>query len=416
MPDSPSRPKRSMFSQRTSWNTSESEWSLALARRRARGLPIHDLTVANPTDCGFVYDPHLLNALAHPAALRYAADPLGLLSARQAVCDYYRDHQMSIGENAYLDLDPGQVILTASTSEAYSFLFRLLCDPGDEILIAQPSYPLFDFLADLDDVRLVPYPVFYDHGWHLDLHALRERITDRSRAIVIVHPNNPTGHFTRSQDREELEQLAVKHGLALIVDEVFLDYPFDKPVPGFALGQHPALTFLLSGLSKVAGLPQMKLAWIAACGPSDILGAALARLEVIADTFLSVGSPVQHALSPWLGMRHAMQQQIQLRAAQNLDALDRALQSNPDINRLEAEGGWYAILRVPALSSDEATAIRLLNDYGILVHPGSFFGMQQAGLLVISLLPSPEIFAIGVKKLVAGVGNNLTTSQLDAFI
>lgn len=415
MHDSPSPPRRSLFSRRTSWNTSESEWSVALADRRARQLPVHDLTVANPTDCGFIYDPHLLDALANPAALRYAADPFGLPTARAAVCDYYRDHQKLIDQNASLDIHPRQVILTASTSEAYSFLFRLLCDPGDEVLIAQPSYPLFDFLADLDDVRLVPYPVFYDHGWHLDLHALRERITDRTRAIVIVHPNNPTGHFTLAQDRQELEQLAVEHKLALIVDEVFLDYSFDKPARGFALGRHPALTFVLSGLSKVAGLPQMKLAWIAAFGPPEILHSALARLEVIADTFLSVGSPVQHALAPWLSARHAMQRQIARRVAENLDFLDRALQLNPAINRLQVEGGWYAVLRVPALASDEATAVRLLRQCGLLVHPGSFFGMQESGLLVISLLPSPATFAIAIEALVAGSGIDSINSEPGPF-
>jgi alanine-synthesizing transaminase len=392
-----------MFSKRTSWDTSESRWSEALGVRRASALPVYDLTIANPTECGFEYDPHLLETLTTPAGLHYAANPLGLLEAREAVCAYYADHQHSMGARDQLRVEARHVLLTASTSEAYSFLFRLLCDPGDEVLIAQPSYPLFDFLADLDDVRLISYPLFYDHGWHLDIHALRERITDRTRAIVIVHPNNPTGHFTRDQDREELEQLAAEHNLALIVDEVFLDYAFDAGVRSFALGKHPALTFVLSGLSKVAGLPQMKLSWISSYGPSAILEPALARLEVIADTFLSVSAPMQHAMSTWLAGRHEIQQQIRLRVNDNLAYLDRSLVMNGDVNRLAVDGGWYVVLRVPSMDTGEETAIRLLRSSGVVVHPGSFFGMTAKGLLVISLLLPVEVFQTAIELLLPGV-------------
>ena len=371
--------------------------------RHASSLPIHDLTIANPTDCGFAYDPQLLDTLTNSAAMHYAADPLGLLVAREAVCAYYADHQQFLGAGDQLHLGPRQVLLTSSTSEAYSFLFRLLCDPGDEVLIAQPSYPLFDFLADLDDVRLVSYPVFYDHGWHLDLHALRERINHRTRAIVIVHPNNPTGHFTRRQDREELERLAAAHNLALIVDEVFLDYAFDSPAASFTLGEHPALTFVLSGLSKVAGLPQMKLSWLGSFGPSAVLEPALARLEVIADTFLSVSTPIQHALPNWLAERHNIQQQIRGRVAANLTYLDRALLSSSNVNRLVVEGGWYAILRVPSFYAGEEMAVRLLNLSGIALHPGSFFGMTGSGLLVISLLPPENRFSLAIDELLFGL-------------
>ncbi len=388
-----------MFSMRTLWDTSESKWAHALAARRLRALPLHDLTNANPTECGLTYDPHLLDTLLNSAGMHYAADPLGSLEAREAVCAYYLDHQQAIGAHAQLHLDSRQVLLTASTSEAYSFLFRLLCDPGDEVLIAQPSYPLFDFLADLDDVRLVSYPVFYDHGWHLDAHALRERITDRTRAIVIVHPNNPTGHFTRPQDREQLETLAATHRLALIVDEVFLDYAFDAPAASFALGEHPVLTFVLSGLSKVAGLPQMKLSWIAAFGPAAMLEPALARLEVIADTFLSVSTPMQYAMSKWLAGRQSIQQQIRERVAANLACLDRALCSSSNVNRLAIEGGWYAVLRVPSLHTGEEMAVQLLNASGVALHPGSFFGMNASGLLVISLLPTAASFKAAIEAL-----------------
>ncbi len=281
------------FSRRTGWDTAETEWAKLLRERRAAALPgvdpIWDLTASNPTRCGFVYDTEaILGALRDPAVLDYDPNPKGLLLAREAVAGYYAGHGASA--------DPEHIFLTTSTSEAYSFLFRLLCDPGDEVLIAQPSYPLFDFLADLDDVRLVSYPLFYDYGWHLDPAALRERITPRTRAIALVHPNNPTGHFTKAAERTILESLCAEHGLALIVDEVFLDYPLaELSEPSFCAGEHPALTFVLSGLSKVAGLPQMKASWVACFGPEQILAPALERLEVIADTFLSMNAPVQCA-------------------------------------------------------------------------------------------------------------------------
>ena len=399
-----------MFSTRTSWDTAESNWSRALVARRASGLPLHDLTSANPTECGFDYDPSLLDSLTNTSGLHYTADPLGLFQAREAVCTYYQDHQRLFTPDDRFHLAPRQVLLTASTSEAYSFLFRLLCDAGDEVLIAQPGYPLFDFLADLDDVRLISYPVFYDHGWHLDLHALRERMTNRTRAIVIVHPNNPTGHYTRPQDREALEKLAVEHNLALIIDEVFLDYSFGKAEPSFALGEHRALTFVLSGLSKVIGLPQMKLSWISSYGPSAILEPALARLEVIADTFLSVSSPVQHATPVWLAGRLHMQSQMRQRTAGNLHWLDDALQTQANINRLQVEGGWYAILRVPSLQTSEETAIQLLKHAGVVVHPGSFFGMNDSPLLVLSLVAPPEIFRVSVRELLLGLDAVFTNS------
>jgi alanine-synthesizing transaminase len=248
--------KGSFWSQRTQWDLAETAWAQQLARLRAAGSPLWDLTASNPTHCGFIYDAEsILAPLNDPLALLYEPDPRGLRSAREAVSLYYRDHGAAV--------DSDQILLTTSTSEAYSFLFRLLCDPGDEVLIGQPGYPLFDFLARLDDVRLVPYELFYDHGWHLDLEALRRSVTPRTRAIVVVHPNNPTGHFTRPADRAALEELCREHRLALIVDEVFLDYGVAGQPGGesFAVGEHAVSTFVLSGLSKVAALPQMKAAW-----------------------------------------------------------------------------------------------------------------------------------------------------------
>jgi alanine-synthesizing transaminase len=383
------------FSRRTSWNTSETEWAKLLRERRASGQPILDLTASNPTRCGFDYDSEaILGALLEPAALDYNPDPKGLLQAREAVAGYYADHGASV--------DPENLFLTASTSEAYSFLFRLLCDPGDEVLIAQPSYPLFDFLADLDDVRLVSYPLFYDYGWHLDPAGLRERITPRTRAIALVHPNNPTGHYTKAAERAELEAICSEHGLALIVDEVFLDYPLgeSQPEPSFAAGDHPVLTFGLSGLSKVAALPQMKAAWVACFGPEPELGQALGRLEVIADTFLSMNAPVQWALPRWLAGRSGVQEQIRARVAANLRALDLVLGEGSRVSRLEVEAGWYAVLRIPATIKDEEKALRLLRYHAIAIHSGDFFGFGESGWLVASLLPPEKDFLYGINELI----------------
>jgi aspartate/methionine/tyrosine aminotransferase len=377
------------FSHRTDWNTAESALARAHRLRAEAGLPIADLTASNPTRCGFIYPENLLQALECPQALDYDPQPRGLLSARQAVCRYYADHGATV--------DPGQVILTTSTSEAYSFLFRLLCDPGSEVLFAQPGYPLFDFLAALDDVALKAAPFVYDHGWQIDPESLRRAITPQTRALLLVHPNNPTGHFTKPWEAKELASLCREFDLCLIVDEVFLDYSVAGTPLTFAAGLEGASVFVVSGLSKIAGLPQMKAAWIVATGPES--AAALDRLEVIADTFLSMNAPVQAALPMWLGERELMQRQIRARVAANLGVLDSQLRALPAVSRLEVEGGWYAILRIPAIEADELTVLALL-DRGVWVHPGYFFGMRESGWLVLSLLaPEPE-FSTGVTILV----------------
>ncbi len=381
------------FSARTNWETAETELSRALRERREAGLPLFDLTASNPTQCGFKYDEAaILSPLAAREALLYDPNPQGILQAREAVCGYYRDHGAAV--------DPSQIFLTTSTSEAYSYVFRLLCDPGDEVLIAQPSYPLFDFLAALDDVKLVPYGLFYDYGWHLDIKALRNRITPRTRAIALVHPNNPTGHFTKAHERAQLEELCSEHNLALIVDEVFLDYPLRATGSSFAIGPHPALTFVLSGLSKIAGLPQMKSAWIAAFGPDEALQQSLTSLEVIADTFLSMNAPIQYAMPHWLMHSHAIQQQISQRTVANLETLDALLAEQTMITRLEVEAGWYATLRIPAIRSDEETAIRFIRESGVSTHPGYFFGFACDGWLIVSLLTQEMCFITGMKAIV----------------
>ena len=381
------------FSQRTNWNTEESELAHAHRQRVQAGLPIADLTASNPTRCGFAYDRGLLAALSDPQALDYDPQPRGVLAARQAVCRYYARHGVA--------LDPRQIVLTTSTSEGYSFLFRLLCDVGSEILVPQPGYPLFDFLAVLDDVRLKNASLIYDHGWQIDPEGLRRAITPQTRAIVLVHPNNPPGHFTKPWEAEALARLCREHDLSLIVDEVFLDYGLGNGARSFAAGLEGVPVFVVSGLSKIAGLPQMKAAWIVATGPER--DAALERLEVIADTFLSMNAPVQCALPAWLESREAIQQQIRERVAANLAELDRQLAELPVVNRLAVEGGWYAVLRIPALEPDEQTVLALL-ERGVWVQPGYFFGMAESGWLVVSLLGPEREFSTGVTGLIAYLG------------
>lgn len=358
-----------------------------------------DLTLSNPTACGFLYDAKdLLPPLAQTTSLAYDPQPFGLASARTAIAEYYQD----LGA----EIPIRHLCLTTSTSEAYSFLFRLLCDPGDEVLIARPSYPLFDFIAQLDSVRLREYPVRYDpgasagsmHAWSIDFEALRAAITARTRAIIVVHPNNPTGNYVSTMERETLEALCVAHNLALIVDEVFLDYPHapTHPPSSFAAKNSPALCFVLSGLSKVCALPQMKLSWIAARGPEPALRDSLARLEIIADTFLSVNAPIQAALPHWLNRRSLLQDQIRERLNRNLAALDRRLRST-SAQRLALEGGWTAVVRVPRSIDGEDFSEAAL-DRGVLTQPGEFYGLPE-GRVVLSLLTPPEIWNSGLDLL-----------------
>ncbi len=387
------------FSKRTNWNIEESDLSLAFRERQAAGLPIYDLTASNPTRCGFDYPVDLLRPLSDSAALDYDPNPKGSLWAREAVCRYYADHGVS--------LNPGQVVLTTSTSEAYGYLFKLLCDPEDEVLAPQPSYPLFDFLADAEVVRIAAAPLVYDHGWQIDLEGLRRSVTERTRAVVLVHPNNPTGHFTKLDEARALAALCREFGLALIVDEVFLDYGFEEAgfQKSFAGLDLDIPVFIASGISKICGLPQMKAAWIVAVGPGT--EAALERLEVLADTYLSMNAPIQRALPTWLEGRAAVQGQILRRVQSNLAELDRALaeQLQGLVNRLVVEGGWYAVLRIPAMVPDEVTARGLL-DLGVWVHPGHFFGMSGSGWLVISLLCRPEEFSRGIAILLEYIRRN----------
>src|SRR5579864_6559116 len=307
-----------MFASRTDWNLTPNRLSEALARHRAAAKPLFDLTASNPTACDFLYDREaIFRALSNPAALTYEPDAKGLESARRGIAAYYAARHSEISSN--------DILVTTSTSEAYSFIFRALCDPGDELLIPGPSYPLFDFLADIQDVKLIRYPLVYDHGWQTDFHALKQAITSRSRGVIVVHPNNPTGHFAKPAEIARLNKICSAREMAIIADEVFLDFALgENPPPSFAANRS-ALTFTLSGLSKISGLPQMKAAWLVTSGPESLKQQALARLEVIADTYLSMNAPVQLALPAFLEQRRSFQQQLLARVRRNLAELDRLI-------------------------------------------------------------------------------------------
>jgi alanine-synthesizing transaminase len=383
-----------MFAKRTNWNLAPNRLSLALAAHRAAGKPLLDLTVSNPTECGFEYDrPAILNALSNPAALIYEPNLRGLESARSAVAGYYADR----GESVSVE----DIFLTTSTSEAYSYVFRTLCDPGDELLIPSPSYPLFDFLADIQDVRLARYPLLYDHGWQIDFHALEQAITPSTRGVIVVHPNNPTGNFIKATEMAELNSICSGREIAIIADEVFLDFALDENRPASFAANRDAPTFTLSGLSKICGLPQMKAAWLIASGPQEWKREALARLEVIADTYLSVNAPVQLAIPKFLEQRHAIQDQVITRVRRNLAELDRQLAAQKSASRLVVEGGWSAVLRVPATRPDEDLAIELLNTQGVSVHPGHFYEFPTDGYLVVNLIIPEQTFAKGASRLLS---------------
>lgn len=367
-----------MFSSRLPWNLPTNRLS-ALLKTKAGVL---DLTESNPTRAGFAYPTEeILGALADARAMEYDPQPRGLASAREAVARYYGDVPAS------------RILLTASTSEAYANLFKLLCDPGDEILSPRPSYPLFEFLAGLESVRVAQYPLRYDGAWHIDFDALERAITPRTRAIVVVNPNNPTGSFLKRDEWEKLEAF----GIPILSDEVFCDYALipDQSRVRTLAGASNALTFSMSGLSKIAGLPQMKLGWIVASGPGH--EAALERLELIADTYLSVATPVQAALPRILEVSAAVRNQITERTRANLARLKPA-------HPLRVEGGWYATLHVPNTKTEEDWALDLLGRRDVLVQPGFYFDFESEAFLVLSLLTRPEVFEEGLKRILEEIG------------
>ncbi|HJV39523.1 MAG TPA: pyridoxal phosphate-dependent aminotransferase [Geothrix sp.] len=365
--------------------------SAALGQLRAEERELLDLTVSNPTRCGFVYpEDGIRQALSSPAVLRYDPDPLGARSAREAVAAHHGH-----------GLRAEDLLLTASTSEGYGLLFKLLGDPGDEILVPSPSYPLFEWLARLEGLHARPVPSYFHDRWHLDLGALEVSVGPRTRAVVVVNPNNPTGHFLSKGEWDGLTALCARRGLALLVDEVFADYALEAPADRLPTALEdaapPCPVFLLSGLSKVAALPQLKLGWIAVRGAGA--EAHLEALAFLADQYLSVSAPVQAAAPALLALAPAIRSQVRARLSANLAALDASLAGHPRLTRLPVEGGWSVLLRRPAVDADEACALRLLEQAGVLAHPGSFFDLPSDGHLVLSLLTPEPTFREGLDRI-----------------
>ena len=382
-----------LFSSRLYWDLTPNRLSQLLDEKRTAGEPILDLTESNPTAAGFVYPTDaILAALADPRALRYEPAAAGMPAARAAVSEYYSGH-----------VTPDRVLLTASTSEAYAFVFKLLTDPSDEVLVPSPSYPLFEYLAALDSVRAVQYPLVYDGSWKIDFDALGSSITSRSRAIVLVNPNNPTGSFLKQSELGPLIALCREHNLALISDEVFADYSLDDraPLVRSLTDVHEVLTFCLSGLSKVAALPQLKLGWIVTGGPPSDREKAFARLELIADTYLSVSASVQWAAPALVGLRGELQRQILRRVLDNRAFLASQIGRTSLWNLLSTEGGWYAVLEAPRIQSEEDWVLNLLSEDNVLVQPGFFFDFEREAFLVISLLTPDDVFRAGIQRILA---------------
>lgn len=382
------------FPTRTPGDYRPNRLNAALAARRAAGDTVLDLTQTNPTRAGLSYPGQaILEALNDPRALTYDPTPRGLSEAREAIASYHAGR----GQAA----QPDRLLLTGSTSEAYGWLFKLLCEPGDEVLAPCPSYPLFECLAVLDAVRIVEYPLPEELRWGLDLEALERCRTPRTRAVVLVNPNNPTGAYLKRDEWERLQTWAALRGLAIIADEVFFDYAWqarpDRVSTFDATGE--ALVFTLSGLSKAAGLPQMKLGWIHAAGPRRLLAEALERLEWIADAYLPVSAPVQHAAAAWLKLLPEIQASIRGRSLENLATARVAFSAAGGARALEPEGGWSVVLDVPRLHTEEEWALRLLESDGVLVQPGFFYDFEREALLVASLLSAPEDFRKGLARL-----------------
>ncbi len=401
-----------MFSRRLSWPVSPNRLTRLLRERQARGRPILDLTESNPTRVGLGASAAAIQAaLAGSDVASYDPDPLGSADAREAIAAHY--HRRGF------EVLPGRILLTASTSEAYALLFKLLADPGDRILVPRPSYPLFEYLAALESVSVSSYPLDYDGAWRIDLEALERACArgDRStageagapRAIVVVSPNNPTGSTLGESERAALESIASRAGSALIADEVFFDFPFDdsgdrsvstlSPTPG--RDDPGTLRFTLGGLSKSCGMPQLKLGWIVAGGPDALMAEALERLELIADTYLSVGTPVQRAAARLLDIGEGVQEGIRRRVRGNRRVLGTLLESTPSCRMLEAGGGWSAVLQVPSVVSEEDLVLALLDQDDTRVHPGYFFDFATEAYLILSLLPEVEVFREGARRVLA---------------
>ncbi|MBF0486171.1 MAG: pyridoxal phosphate-dependent aminotransferase [Candidatus Omnitrophica bacterium] len=385
------------FSARTNWDLSENPLSLELETLKAKGVEIFDLTESNPTRAGFQYSPDIfLKPLTHPESLIYAPHPQGLLSAREAVARYYKEK----GEV----ISPEQLVLTSSTSEAYSFLFRLLFNAGDRVLVPAPSYPLFSYLAGLNDVEVDYYQLEFSDGvWQINFPSIESSMTALTRAVILVSPNNPTGSSLKKEELKKLNKVCRAHNLAIISDEVFSDYLFDErdDICKTVAGNNAVPIFALGGVSKALAMPQMKLSWIVSNGPGDYLSQCMPRLEMIADTYLSVNTPVQNAASAWLKERHVIRDQVLNRVKENFSVLKKGVSKNPRVSLFPVEGGWYAVLKADLLLPEDEWAIKLLRDKQVYVHPGFYFDFKDEGYIVLSLLPRPEIFQEGIFRLMS---------------
>ncbi len=374
------------FAHRTNWSLQNNPLSQALEELQSKGIKLLDLTESNPTCCGFKYPDSLMDSLSSSSNLTYSPLAKGILEAREAIAQYYSKRNLNV--------DPENLVLTSSTSEGYSFLLKLLTNSGDHVLIPRPSYPLFQFLLELHDVEFDYYPLQYGRVWQIDTKAFEALITPQTRCVIVVNPNNPTGSYISPDDRLFLNQMCQKYKMSIISDEVFLDYPLLESPDGESLANNKEVpTFVLSGISKILGLPQMKLSWVAVNGPPIFIQAALEKLEIISDTYLSVNTPVQNALATWLLQSGDIQQQILKRIRENLNVLK---QQGLDI--CSVEGGWYAVIKAPSIQ-EEDMVLKILKEDHVVIHPGYFFDFQEEGYLVVSLLPDSQVFNQAVERI-----------------
>ncbi|MBI2095461.1 MAG: pyridoxal phosphate-dependent aminotransferase [Candidatus Omnitrophica bacterium] len=382
------------FSRRTEWPETGNALTRLLGEKLGRGEPVIDLTETNPTRCGFDFlDPEILGPLGRPENLRYEPDPHGLAEARLAVSGYYRSKGIAVA--------PEQVFLTAGTSEAYSFILRLLCDAGEGVLAPTPGYPLLDYLAAWSDVELLKYPLRREESWRMEMGELDRLFAKRPKGVLLVNPNNPTGNFLREEEIARVSRLCLDHGAAMVSDEVFIDFKWRgaRTAERSLAGHDAALTFTLNGISKMLGLPQMKLSWIVVSGPPAVRASAIRRLEVIADTFLSVSTPSQRAFPEWMARREAARREILERVEQNLGTLRRAASAGGAFKILPAEGGWHAVIRMTSAPDDEKFALRLLRERHVFIHPGYFYDIEEPGTAVLSFLTKPAVFEEGLVSL-----------------
>ena len=385
--------KNFAFAQRTNWSLSSNRLMKTVHKLREDKIPLFDLTNSNPTDCQFRFlNQKILRPLGQKKNLTYKPNPQGSLEAREAVSRYYKEKGFHV--------QPQHIFLTSSTSEGYSFLFRLLVDPQNQVLFPCPSYPLFQYLVDLNDIVMKNYSLSYEGSWRIDFKQMRESLTTNTKAVVLVNPNNPTGSYILKEELSDLNKICRERNTALIGDEVFWDFAFDPNEQHLSLiGNTEVLTFVLGGISKILGLPQMKLSWIILSGPDDLVEAAVGRLEVISDTYLSVSTPAQNSLNQWLSSKEEIFKEMKLRIKGNISFLKTQCESASPCRLLNAQGGWYAVLRIPDTCSEEEWSLKFLTEDHVFVHPGYFFDFKEEPIIVLSLLPPSESFQEGVRRI-----------------